>query len=64
MASRKKNNAISIRVDDQIKAAIERAAKDDARSITSYAEKVLMDDLKAKGYLGQAKQRGRGHDER
>jgi hypothetical protein len=51
MASRKKNFAISFRVDDDIKDAIEKAAADDSRTVTSYAEKVLRDDLRKKGYL-------------
>jgi hypothetical protein len=53
MASRKKNIAISIRVSEDIKAAAEKAAQDDTRTVTSYVERLIVEDLKAKGYLGQ-----------
>jgi hypothetical protein len=48
---RKKDYAISIRVDETIRAAIEKAARDDMRSITSYAERAIVEDLRSKGYL-------------
>jgi hypothetical protein len=51
MASRQKNVAISIRVTEDVKKAAEKAAKDDTRSVTSYVEKLIIEDLKAKGYL-------------
>jgi hypothetical protein len=51
MASRQKNVAISIRVSEAIKLAAEKVAKDDTRTVTSYVEKLIVEDLKAKGYL-------------
>jgi hypothetical protein len=42
---------IGIRVETAIKQAIEKAAADDRRSVASYIEKLLVEDLKAKGYL-------------
>jgi hypothetical protein len=46
-----KTSAISVRVADKVKAAADKAAKDDSRSTASLVEKVLVDHLKAKGYL-------------
>jgi hypothetical protein len=46
-----KTAAISVRVTDQVKAAAEKAATDDSRSVASLVEKVLAEWLKAKGYL-------------
>jgi hypothetical protein len=46
-----KTAAISIRVSDAIKTAVEKAAADEERSVAWYVEKVLADHLKAKGYL-------------
>jgi hypothetical protein len=46
-----KTSAISVRVSDQVKAAAEKAASDDSRSVASYVEKLLAEHLKAKGYL-------------
>jgi hypothetical protein len=46
-----KTSAISLRVSDQVKAAAEKAAADDSRSVASYVEKVLVEDLKKKGFL-------------
>jgi predicted HicB family RNase H-like nuclease len=51
MASRQKSVAISIRVTEEVKKAAEKAADDDTRSVTSYVEKLILDDLKTKGYL-------------
>jgi hypothetical protein len=41
----------SVRLPPTVKAAAEKAAKDDSRSLSSLIEKVLTDHLKAKGYL-------------
>ena len=41
----------SIRFEPPVKAAIEKAAKGDKRSISSLVQKVMEDWLKAKGYL-------------
>lgn len=46
-----KTSAISVRVSDQVKAAAEKAATEDSRSVASFVEKVLTDHLKANGYL-------------
>ncbi len=51
MESRQKNVAISVRVSEAVKAAADKAAKDDTRTVTSYVEKLIVEDLKAKGYL-------------
>jgi hypothetical protein len=42
---------VSFRLPEHVKAAAEKAAKDDTRSLSSLMEKVLTDFLKAKGYL-------------
>lgn len=42
---------IGIRVETATKKAVERAAAADRRSMASYIEKLLVEDLKAKGYL-------------
>lgn len=46
-----KKAAISFRVEPAIKAAIEQAAKKDARSVASLIDKLLKDYLKKKGAL-------------
>jgi hypothetical protein len=46
-----KTAAISVRVPDNVKAAAEKAAADDHRSLASLVEKLLTEHLKAKGYL-------------
>jgi hypothetical protein len=46
-----KTSAISIRVSDQVKDAVEKAAADDSRSVASFVEKLLAAHLKEKGYL-------------
>jgi hypothetical protein len=46
-----KTSAISVRVSDQVKAAAEKAAADDHRSVASYVERLLVEDLKKKGFL-------------
>jgi len=43
-----------IAIDPALKAAAENAARDNARSLTSFIEKVLADHLKANGYLRAA----------
>jgi hypothetical protein len=43
--------ATSIRFDPHVKAALEKAAKDDARSVSSLVQKTMMELLRAKGYL-------------
>lgn len=46
---------LGARVQPQVKEALERAAKDDARSMSSMAEKILTDWLRERGYLPSAK---------
>ena len=46
-----KKSAISVRVDEELKDALEKAAKDDRRSMGSLVELVLSDWLKEHGYL-------------
>ena len=46
-----KSAAISVRVPDAVKAAAEKAAAEDSRSVASLVEKLLTEHLKAKGYL-------------
>jgi hypothetical protein len=47
--------AIGIRVEPAIKAAAEKAAADDRRTVASLLEKVLVEWLEAKGYVKSAK---------
>ena len=46
-----KTAAISVRVSDRVKEAAAKAAADDSRSLASLVEKVLVEFLKARGYL-------------
>ena len=46
-----KTSAISVRVPDDIKAAAEKAAAADSRSVASLVEKVLTEWLRKTGYL-------------
>ena len=43
--------AISVRVEDELKAAVEKAAKEDGRTVAQYVERVLIAHLRDKGYL-------------
>lgn len=43
--------SIGIRVQPDVKAAAEKAAQDDHRTLASLIEKLLTEHLKAKGYL-------------
>ncbi len=46
-----KTSPLGVRVQPETKAALEKAAKSDVRSVSSLIEKILVDWLKAKGYL-------------
>ena len=46
-----KKGSIGIRIDETIKAAVERAAEADRRSVASYIEILIIRDLEAKGML-------------
>jgi hypothetical protein len=50
-----KTAAIGIRIEPELKDAIEKAAKTERRSVASYIEKVLADELEKKGLLVAAK---------
>lgn len=45
-----KTAAINFRVEPELKAAVEKAAEDDSRSLASYMERLLVQHLKATGY--------------
>lgn len=49
-----KTSALSVRVPDEVKAAVEAAAKDERRSVASLVELIVSDWLKEKGYLDNA----------
>ncbi|TBN46997.1 Arc family DNA-binding protein [Paracoccus sediminis] len=46
-----KTSAISVRVSDETKQAVEKAAEEDGRSVASYVERLLTTHLKKEGYL-------------
>lgn len=46
-----KTPSLGVRVQPETKAALEKAAKDDMRSVSSLIEKVLVEWLRDKGYL-------------
>ncbi|CAH2408042.1 hypothetical protein [Mesorhizobium ventifaucium] len=50
MANAKSAN-LALRLPPAIKEALAKAAVADRRTVSSYVEKVLADDLEAKGYL-------------
>ena len=43
--------SLGIRIEPIVKAALEAAAKADRRTVASYVEKLILDDLEAKGLL-------------
>lgn len=48
-----KSAAISVRVTENTKQAVEKAAEDDGRSVASYVERLLTAHLREKGYLSK-----------
>ncbi len=44
-------NPLSFRVEPEVRAAIEKAATDEDRSISSMVERILKEWLREKGYL-------------
>jgi hypothetical protein len=50
---RLKTAQVNLRIDPQLKAAADKAAVDDHRSLTSLIEKLLSDYLKRRGYLSK-----------
>jgi hypothetical protein len=51
MARETRSVPLNLRVRPSLKAAAERAAADDSRSLTSLIEKLLTDHLRERGYL-------------
>jgi hypothetical protein len=50
-----KTAAIGIRVDPELQDAIKVAAKNERRSVASYIEKLIADDLEKKGLIAPPK---------
>jgi hypothetical protein len=48
---RLKSATLNLRIDPELKAAAEKAAADDRRSLTTLVEKLLADYLRKRGYL-------------
>lgn len=48
-----KTHPLGFRVEPEIKEALERAAKDDMRSVSALIQKILSDWLREKGYLSE-----------
>ena len=46
-----KTAALGLRIEPIVKAALERAAKEDRRTVASYVEMLIVADLETKGYL-------------
>jgi hypothetical protein len=53
MASETKTAQVNLRIRPSLKAAAERAAEDDQRSLTSLIEKLLTDQLRKSGHLNK-----------
>ena len=53
MAREAKTAQVNLRIQPSLKEAAERAAADDRRSLTSLVEKLLVDYLRERGYLGK-----------
>jgi hypothetical protein len=54
MKQETKSAIVQLRIRPSLKAAAEKAASDDERSLTSLMEKLLADYLRKKGYLPNA----------
>jgi len=52
-----KTPSLGVRVQPDTKAALEKAAQDDLRSVSSLIEKILVEWLRAKGYLPSEKEK-------
>jgi len=50
-----KTKSLGVRVEPEIKEALERAAKDDHRSMASLIEKILAEAMRKGGYLKDSK---------
>jgi hypothetical protein len=53
MAKETKSATFLVRMQPSVKAAAEKAAADDQRSLSSLIEKLLTDHLRKKGYLSK-----------
>jgi hypothetical protein len=49
-----KTHSLGVRLQPAVKAALERAAKEDMRSLSSLIEKILTEWLRQRGYLPAA----------
>ena len=56
---RLKTAQVNLRLDPSLKAAAEKAAADDHRSLTSLIEKLLTEHLRKEGYLKTGSRGGR-----
>jgi len=61
MPTELKTAQVNLRLEPSLKAAAEQAAKEDRRSLTSYIEKLIEDDLRAKERQRSAQRPGRGN---
>jgi hypothetical protein len=43
--------AVSLRVEPEVKAAVEKAARDDDRTVAQWVERLMIRELREKGYL-------------
>jgi hypothetical protein len=59
-----KTNPLGFRVEPELKAALERAAADDGRSVSGMAERILREWLIANSYLSKPKPNPRARRER
>jgi len=46
-----KTAALAFRIDAEMKAALEKAAQDDSRSVSSLVDKIIAEWLRKQGYL-------------
>lgn len=46
--------SIGIRVEPEVKAAVEKAARDDDRTVAQWIERLMIRELREKGYLPAA----------
>jgi hypothetical protein len=51
LGPRRKTATLNLRIEPEIKAALEKAAADDRRSVTALVEMLVIPHLRAKGYL-------------
>ncbi len=49
--SKPKTASVAMRFSAELKELVEMAAKDDRRSLSQYIEKLVIENLQAKGYL-------------